>query len=326
MKRELATDEKAAALVLASPVPMDRHPAAVYLAGLGPGSRRTMGRSLDVIAAELTGGRVADRFGLSWGSIRYQHMKAVRARLAEVYAPKTASKMLSAVRGVLGAAFDLGQMPATAYQRCVRVRGIKAERLLSGRALTAGEVAAMFAACAADATAAGCRDAAVLALLRCGLRRAEVAAAEVADVDLAGGGIRVMGKGGKERQVPFPAGGIDALADWLTLRGDAAGPLFRGVNKGGRLVGAGLTGQAVYGILQRRAREAGVADVRPHDWRRSTIGDLLDAQVDVSTVARIVGHASVNTTVLYDRRPEAVKREAMSRLLIPYRRRTLAGI
>jgi hypothetical protein len=78
----------------------DRHPALVYLASLGPGTRRTMRQSLDVVAATLTGGR-ADHLTLPWHRLRYQHTAAVRAALAERYKPGTANKVLAAVRGTL---------------------------------------------------------------------------------------------------------------------------------------------------------------------------------------------------------------------------------
>src|ERR1700682_415082 len=81
-------------------IPAERHPAGVYLASLGPGSRRTMRRSLDAIAAILTDGR-CDALTIDWSRVRYQHAVAVRSILAERYAPAGANKMLAALRGTL---------------------------------------------------------------------------------------------------------------------------------------------------------------------------------------------------------------------------------
>ena len=129
--------------------------------------------ALDKIAGLLAQG--ADAFTAPWARLRFLHTTAIRSRLAELYAPATANKMLSALRGVLGAAFDLGLIGAEEYQRAVKVKGVKGETLPAGRSVTLGELAALMATCANDQSAAGPRDAAMIALLySCGLRRAEL--------------------------------------------------------------------------------------------------------------------------------------------------------
>ena len=307
-------------LALSRPIPLDQHPAAVYLGRLSQGSRPTMRDALDIIA-RLVG--ATDALSLDWARLRFQHTAAIRSALAAKYAPATANKMLSALRGVLREAWRLGQMDAEAYQRAADIEGVKGERLPAGRSLTLGEIKAIFDACEADQTAAGVRDAAVLALLRLGLRRAEIAGLTLADYDSTGQAVKVRGKGDKERLVPLVGGAGQAMTDWLTLRGDDPGPLLLAVNKGGRVVRHGITAQAVYYILRKRAGQAGVKDVRPHDWRRTFAGDLLDAGADLVTVQKLMGHADPKTTARYDRRPEAVKRKAVGLLHVPYTRRAL---
>ena len=96
-------------------LPADQHPAAVFFAGLSAGSHRTMRQALDTIA-ELVG--APDAAAVNWSRLRYQHVAAIRGRLAEEYALATVNKMLSALRGVARAAWRLGQISAEDWRHC----------------------------------------------------------------------------------------------------------------------------------------------------------------------------------------------------------------
>ncbi|HMN14198.1 MAG TPA: hypothetical protein PKD55_17930 [Bellilinea sp.] len=91
------TQYEANELTAVTTIPADQQPALVYLAGLAPGSRRTMRQALDVMAGILTSGQ-CDHRTLPWGALRFQHVQAVRAVLMEQYPAATANKMLSALR------------------------------------------------------------------------------------------------------------------------------------------------------------------------------------------------------------------------------------
>ena len=300
-------------------LPADQHPAAVYLARLSSGSRRTMAGALDTVAGLLTSYRQNART-LDWSALRYQHTTAVRSMLSEVYAPATANKILAALRGVLKEAWRLGQMDVEDYRRAADlgpIRGSTAER---GRALISDELQALFVVCAKDKSPAGRRDAALVAVLYgCGLRRSEVVDLDLTDYALDSGALTVRsGKGRKARVTYVPDGARPALTAWLALRGSVAGALFCPVNKGGRISHRPMTDQAVRKILKKRGAEAGLAPFTPHDLRRTMIGDLLDAGADISTVQRLAGHANVTTTARYDRRGESAKKRAAGLLNVPY--------
>ena len=298
------------------------NPAAVYLASLAPGSRRTMREALDTMAGILTDQRCGDCLQWDWSSMRFAHSAALRAILMNRYQAATVNKMLSALRGTLKAAWRLGQISAEEYQRARDVGNVSGDVLPAGRALIGGEVAALLADCHRDPNLAlAARDAAILSLLYgCGLRRAEVVTLTIADLRTGADGadLRILGKGNKQRLVPLTGGAHRAVGDWLRVRGGADGPLFNRFLKGGRRQNSGLSTQAVYNMLQTRARNAGVAEFSPHDIRRTFVGDLLDRGADIVTVQKLAGHASVTTTARYDRRGEATKRRAAELLNVPY--------
>jgi integrase/recombinase XerD len=310
-------------LAIADSRPLDQNPAAVYLAGLKPTGRRSQRQALNVIA-EMLG--AADCFSLPWGSLRFQHTEALRAKLAENHKPATANRMLCALRQTLRAAWKLGQMSAEDYQRAADVGSVGGSTLPAGRELNPGEISGLLQVCEDDPTAAGARDAAIVALMySCGLRRDEVANLARENYEPETGKLVIkIAKRSKERTAYLINGAAHAMADWLQIRGAEPGALFCAINKGGK-IGGGMTNQAIYNLLAKRAEQAGVKHFSPHDLRRTFVSDLLDAGADISTVAKMAGHASVTTTARYDRRPEEAKRKAAGLLHVPYHGRRLAA-
>jgi site-specific recombinase XerD len=307
------------ALVPAAPR-LSTNPLSVYLASLAPSSRSTVLRNLRQVA-RLLGTTVE---ALNWGELRYAHVAALREQLvARDLAPATVNLTLAALRGVAKEAWNLGLMTAEEYARVKSVKPARGSRLPAGRSASRGELAAILDACAGDPSLAGVRDAAMIALLYAGgLRRAELAGLEVADWTAVSAELKVRhGKGNKQRIIYLTPGAAQLLQDWLTVRGPYVGRLFVSINKGGKLQGRGLTAQAVYNVVSKRATQAGIPALSPHDMRRTFVGDLLDAGADIVTVQHLAGHANVTTTARYDRRGEAAKQKAAGLLHVPYTRR-----
>jgi integrase len=297
------------------------NPAAVYLGSLRASGRRAMAAALDKVA-RLCG--IGSWQAMPWAQLRYEHLQALRTRLSETCAPATTNLHLAAVRGTMKQAWLMGLVDAERYAQIKAVPVVRGSTLPAGRAVASGELAAIMRACQEDRSDAGARDAAIVATAYAGgLRRAELAGLTLdslqdGDDTLT---IRLTGKGGKERLVYLDNGAALALRAWLAIRGAQPGALFSRGRKGGRvLAGAGMTPQAIRDVVARRAQQAGVAHVSPHDLRRSFVSDMLDAGVDIATVAAMAGHASVNTTARYDRRGEQGKRRAAKSLHVPYLR------
>lgn len=139
------------------------------------------------------------------------------------------------------------------------------------------------------------RDRAILELLYAsGLRVSELVGLDLDDADRAGGTVRVLGKGRKERMVPFGGAAAAALDGYLGERGEAPGPLFRN-RRGGRL---GV--RSVHAIVRRRARAAGLARrVSPHTLRHTFATHMLDAGADLRLIQELLGHSRLSTTQRY---------------------------
>jgi site-specific recombinase XerD len=200
-----------------------------------------MRQALDVIAGILDPEHDADSY--PWHEVSYRDAMTVRIALTDRYKAASVNKMLSALRGVLKQCWRLGLMDADSYHRAAAVENVRASNLLSGRALAGEELAKLFANCAADETAKGARDAALLATFYgCGLRRGELAGLDVNDFDPDDCSIVVRGKRNKQRTVYLIASGCQHLQTWLGHRGDEPGPLFCPVGQKGEVRGHEVAG------------------------------------------------------------------------------------
>jgi len=307
---------------LAKVQPLDQNPAAVYLAGLTVKARRVQRDALNRIAGILTNGQVNDCLAIPWDKVEYQHAQAIRSALVENYKAASVNRMISALREVLKSAWLLKQISAEQYLRICETKPAEGETIPAGRELTSGEIAALMANCESDQGPAGVRDAAIIALMAAGgLRREEMAALDYDKFDPETGRLMILGKGNKERLTYIDNGALDALNDWLSVRGSNPGPLFMPISRGGEIINRRMTNQAIYNLLQKRGKLAGVKAFSPHDLRRTFISNMLAAGADIATVAKMAGHSSVNTTARYDRRPEESKRKAAGLLHVPYKPR-----
>jgi integrase/recombinase XerC len=142
------------------------------------------------------------------------------------------------------------------------------------------------------------RSRAILELLYAtGVRCSELVAIDVPELDLSGRLVRVLGKGRKERIVPFGTAAQRALESYVIVRGGVAvGTKALFVNKnGGR-----LTDRSVRRLLQRRLLDVAVSQkVSPHTLRHAFATHLLERGADLRSIQELLGHASLSTTQRY---------------------------
>jgi len=142
------------------------------------------------------------------------------------------------------------------------------------------------------------RARAILELLYAtGIRCAELVGLDLPEVDLDGRFVRVLGKGRKERMVPFGAPAERALREYLPVRArwrPRTDALF--VNaRGGR-----LTDRSVRAVVQRRVLQVAVAQrISPHGLRHSFATHLLERGADLRSIQELLGHARLSTTQRY---------------------------
>lgn len=254
-----------------------------------------------------------------WGELRRHHVQAIKDQLLiKELAPATINTYLAAIRGVALEAWQLKQIDTDAYQHIKLVKSVRGSRLAKGRALEGVESQALLSACGNDSSSKGLRDEAIIAvLLGCGLRRSELVSLDLEHISWTKGALKVLGKGNKERLSYMPDGTISRLKKWVDeVRGDVPGPLFTRIRRHDHVTSNRLSDQAIYHILDVRRIETGLENFSPHDLRRTFASALLDNGEDLVTVRDAMGHESITTTQVYDKRGDERLRKASKGLII----------
>jgi len=179
----------------------------------------------------------------------------------------------------------------------------KAQRTLPAvlRTDEAAELIRSAAEIADDGSPVGLRDVAMLELLYAtGIRVGELVGLDTHDLDRGRNVVRVLGKGRKERSVPFGHPAARAVDRWLAegrpvlWAEGAGGALFLGAR------GRRIDQRAVRSLVHRRIADVpGAPDIGPHGLRHTAATHLLEGGADLRSVQELLGHASLATTQLY---------------------------
>ncbi|OEI69460.1 tyrosine recombinase XerC [Curtobacterium sp. ER1/6] len=228
-------------------------------------------------------------------------------------ARSTIARRSSSVRAFTRWASETGVL---ATDPGVRLRAPKGAAHLP-RVVSSGQVRTVLdqLAARADTDDAGAlRDLAVVELLyAAAIRVSELVGIDVVDLDRSRLTVRVLGKGGKERVVPFGVPARDALEAWLergrpVLGGRTTPPEPSALFLGDR--GARLGVRSAYRIVARALEGLpGAGPSGPHTFRHTAATHLLDGGADLRAVQELLGHASLGTTQVYTHVSSARLRE-----------------
>lgn len=268
--------------------------------------RSERGRSDNTVRGYLTDLRGLSDFlcarGVDdWSGVRLSDLRSFLAELdAAGAARSTMARHSASLRGFFGWATRTGRLSANPALRLVAPKKLKTLPgvLRQDEAIEMLEVATV---AADDADPVHLRDRAILELLYAsGIRVGELVGLDIDDLELSERTARVIGKGDKERTVPFGIPAAEAIEDWLhrgrpqVVRAGSGPALFLG-RRGGR-VDPRTVRESVHRML---AHVPGAPDLGPHGLRHSAATHLLEGGADLRMVQELLGHASLSTTQVY---------------------------
>ena len=227
-----------------------------------------------------------------------QYRAALEAR---AQAASTINVHLAALRKLAAEAAENGLLAPELASGIAKVKGARQAGVRAGNWLTRDQTGQLLRAPDVS-TGKGKRDQALLALsIGCGLRRAELAALSMDRIQQREGRwviVDLLGKGRRVRTVPMPSWAKLAVDRWTEAAQITAGPLFRPVNKAGRVTGDSISPQAIFEVVERYGRLIGVP-VTPHDLRRTFAKLAHRGHAPLEQIQLSLGHASLQTTERY---------------------------
>jgi integrase len=218
------------------------------------------------------------------------------------YAPATINLRLAAVRRVAYEAADAGLLSPELAAGIRRVKGVRRIGVRLGNWLTPEQGRGLLHR-SLPSTPRELRDHAMVAMLiGCGLRRAELLALRLDSIqqreehwviaDL-------VGKGGHIRTVPIPTWVKTAVDGWTAAAEITHGPVFRAINKTGRVWGDGMSPKVLWDVVRAAAARGGIDKLAPHDLRRTCARLCHLAGGELDQIQFLLGHVSIQTTERY---------------------------
>ncbi len=241
----------------------------------------------------LSGRRCVD--GEFWAGLSAADVVGFMLAQTACKVPKSSQALACGLRSLLRFAFATGR---TSTELAAAVPTVAAWRLSTvPQSVTQSDVNALLRSCDRRTTS-GRRDyAAMLLMVRLGLRSGEVAALELDDLDWRAGDLIVRGKGSRVERLPLPPDVGDAVAGWIR-RGRPACDSRRVFTRV-RAPHQGLSVGGVGNIVKAAGLRAGVPDVHAHRLRHTAATRMLAGGADLIEIGQVLRHTSVLTTAIY---------------------------
>lgn len=236
-----------------------------------------------------------------WHELRYESVRGISAKLKDTGAAvPTINKSLVALRGVLESAWRSGLIPDEDYRR-IEIKNLRGKSAAAGRALSAGEMDVV----RLSLEQARPQEAALIALLSAtGIRRVEVVRLLKEDLDLRAGRLNARGKGDKVRSIPIAPRWLPLITPWWSELEPRAFAFTEFHSK------KSMSRRTVSYIIETFCTEFDLPRFTPHDLRR-TFATRICEQADIGIASKLLGHSSIDTTRIYDRRGDEAEDAAV---------------
>tara|TARA_B110000211_G_scaffold231465_1_gene293119 strand:- start:319 stop:1335 length:1017 start_codon:yes stop_codon:yes gene_type:complete len=289
---------------------IENNPARVFAISLGSAKQtKTTLRVINYLCMEYNQSNL-DSF--EWSNFNYIKILELRRKLIDKnLKPNSVNSYISTIKSVSRESWRLNIISTETYMRIKDIQRVKGDSNTTGRALTTKELNAAIKT--NDSDNKSIRDSAIIAVgYGAGLRCFELAQLQINDLN--GNRLNVVGKGKVTRFVYLPTFSLNTLRKWLDIRGSENGAIFSTLLKGGKILSKGVSTRTIADIIDERCNKKGLERFTPHDLRRSFATNLLSNGVDVLIVQKLMRHANLNTTKIYDMRGEDEKIKAIESL------------
>jgi integrase len=217
-------------------------------------------------------------------------------------APSTINVRMSAVRKLVGEARRNGMIGSEEAANLTDIPNVRQQGTRLGNWLTR-EQAKELLAVPDRSTLKGKRDYVIIALLvGCALRRRELVALNIEDIQLREGRwviIDLVGKGGRVRTVAVPIWVKQGINAWITAAKIEDGRLLRPLSKSGKILGDVLGDLAVWSVVEQSSKQIGIEHFGAHDLRRTCAKLCRKNGGDLEQIKFLLGHSSIQTTERY---------------------------